>query len=299
MSKGRRAYRGLRGALGLLLYAPLAHAWGLPGLGVRTRIAALAGHVLRFARGRVRSTQVYDMFCFPMDSTRYFEFDFMWRRLEAMPVRHYLDVSSPRLLPLVFLQAHPEVAATLLNPDEPDLQQTRALVEASGMSGRCALHASTIGEMDLPAASFDVVTCISVLEHIRDDVEALRRMWAAVRPGGRLLLSLPCAARGEEQFLNIRTYAFAPVEADGRAFHQYVYDEPMLERLLAVTGRPAQMEVYGERKAGTHLRMYERKWIDGDYPFWKEPWFMALAFRRVEAIRALPGEGVVMMEFVR
>ncbi len=298
MSPARRLYRGFRGAVGTLPFALMAHASGLPGFEVRSRIAAFASR-LALGRARVGSTRLYDMLCFPMDSTRYFEFPFVWRRLQDVRFDRYLDISSPRLLPLLVIGARPQVRATLLNPDAADLNQTRQLAAAAGYGARCTFIDRVADEGAIDEAAFDVVTSISVLEHIRDDVGALAQLWRAVRPGGRLLLTVPCAAVGEAQFVNVRHYAFAPVEQDGTSFHQYLYDEPMLERLYAVTGPPAHREVVGERSAGTHLAMYERKWIDGDYPFWREPWFMRRQFQRYPAIAELPGEGVAMLEFVK
>jgi 2-polyprenyl-3-methyl-5-hydroxy-6-metoxy-1,4-benzoquinol methylase len=38
---------------------------------------------------------------------------------------------------------------------------------------------------------FDILTALDVLEHIADDVEGLRRMASFVRPGGRMILTVP------------------------------------------------------------------------------------------------------------
>src|ERR1700738_4692340 len=38
---------------------------------------------------------------------------------------------------------------------------------------------------------FDVIGCYDVLEHIADHSAVLRQMWAACRPGGGILLSVP------------------------------------------------------------------------------------------------------------
>lgn len=293
----QRAVLGARGALGVVPFALLAHASGLPGLEVRLRIAALAARI-GLRRGRVRSTAFYNMLCFPMDSTRYFEFDFMWRRLKGLSAGRYLDVSSPRLLPMLFVDANPGISATLVNPDPSDLAETFDLAEACGLDSRCVFESTLIEALSTPDDSLDVITSISVLEHIRNDTEALVRMWRMLRPGGRLLLSLPCAATAEQQFLNVKTYDFTSNEADGSVFHQYLYSEATLRRLVAVTGPPAVQEVYGERVKGFHLALYERKWRDGAYPFWREPWFMT-AFSRFESIQDLPGEGVVLLEFVK
>ena len=44
---------------------------------------------------------------------------------------------------------------------------------------------------ELPAGSFDTVICLNVLEHIKDDLDALRRMRALCKPGGRVVILVP------------------------------------------------------------------------------------------------------------
>jgi 2-polyprenyl-3-methyl-5-hydroxy-6-metoxy-1,4-benzoquinol methylase len=43
----------------------------------------------------------------------------------------------------------------------------------------------------LPPASFDLVLCLDVLEHLVDPWDAARRLQALVRPGGTVIVSLP------------------------------------------------------------------------------------------------------------
>jgi len=48
---------------------------------------------------------------------------------------------------------------------------------------------------DVPERQFDSVLCINVLEHIADDVDALRRMRSLLSPGGNVIVlvpALPC-----------------------------------------------------------------------------------------------------------
>jgi len=50
------------------------------------------------------------------------------------------------------------------------------------------LH-GTIDAIPVEAASFDVVLCLQVLEHVPDPAAAVRELRRVVRPGGRVLLS--------------------------------------------------------------------------------------------------------------
>ena len=47
----------------------------------------------------------------------------------------------------------------------------------------------------LAAKGIDTIVCLNVLEHVEDDREALRRLHAALVPGGRLLLLVPAHER--------------------------------------------------------------------------------------------------------
>jgi SAM-dependent methyltransferase len=48
-----------------------------------------------------------------------------------------------------------------------------------------------ITAIDLPDASFDVVICSHVLEHVPDDRRAMSEMLRVLRPGGRALVMVP------------------------------------------------------------------------------------------------------------
>ena len=74
----------------------------------------------------------------------------------------------------------------------------------------------------LPAASFDVVLCTEVIEHVRESREALAGMRRLLRPGGVLLLSTP------QRFSPLEicaTIAFLPGVIE---FVRRVYREPIL-----------------------------------------------------------------------
>jgi SAM-dependent methyltransferase len=54
----------------------------------------------------------------------------------------------------------------------------------------------TVGKgLTFPAASFDAIVCLNVLEHIEDDLAALRELRSWLAPSGRVLLQVPAHPR--------------------------------------------------------------------------------------------------------
>jgi SAM-dependent methyltransferase len=49
----------------------------------------------------------------------------------------------------------------------------------------------SVTELPLPDARFDFAVCLDVIEHIEDDLRALRELHRVVRPGGTLLVTVP------------------------------------------------------------------------------------------------------------
>jgi len=300
----RRQLRTLRNAIvGSILsptYLLLALLYHGPGIRFRLQCALLGFRLLFKRKTAFSYTDIYRLLLWPMDSTRYFEFDFIWNSLSNSAIRCYLDVSSPRLFPILLLSKRAEMNAELVNPDKKDLQETAALVQACGLDSRCQLRDVSIEDAPFASRSFDVITSISVVEHIPEDKTAVRKMWELLRPGGRLLLSVPCAAVAEEQHLDIDHFGLHAPSENGFFFHQYIYDQSLLvERFYDVLGAPVHVAIYGEKKAGTLLSGLIKKWSGQTYPLWREPYAMAREFRRYESISDLPGEGVIMMEFVK
>jgi SAM-dependent methyltransferase len=290
-------------ALKAAVLAPpyLLVAWlrGAPGIGVHLRIAATGAKLLMSGRAAFRKCA--GLLLFPMDSTRYFEFDEVWASAKASPFTRYLDVSSPRLAPLLLLRATPGATAEFINPDPTDLAETQALARAMGLEARVGFWGGVIGQAPYAPASFDLITCISVLEHIPEDQAALRTMWALLRPGGRLILTLPCMSAPMEQYISQNQYGVLEPGADGYTFWQRYYDPPRLESsIYSVAGRPSRLAVYGEKTRGSFFRNASMKRLLGaQYPVWREPYMMATEYRTFPSLEALPGEGVVVLEFVK
>ena len=281
-------------------YALAAAAIGTPGM--RFHIEAV-DTALRLAAhgGKGLIAQAGRLALYPMDSTRYFEFDWAWSRLRRLRrVRAYLDVSSPRFLPLTYVRRFGVERAWFINPDRADLDTTRQWANALSLSRRCHFSAEPIESAALDGERFDAITSISVFEHIVDERPALENVRRLLAPGGSLLLTLPCTAAGYDQYRDYDEYNLARPDSEGRFFFQRFYDVSSLrERVLSILGEPSQMTVYGESEPGYFGRNAQQKMKGLPYPFWREGYMMGRHFQIYSSIDALPGEGVIALEFER
>lgn len=79
---------------------------------------------------------------------------------------------------------------TALESSPAALETAAALAEATG--SKIDFLSSSTPDLD---GAFQLVMAFEVLEHIEDDVEALRQWAAWIRPGGTLMLSVPAHQR--------------------------------------------------------------------------------------------------------
>lgn len=285
--------------LGLVLfpiYWILGAILGAPGMRVRWA-CFMAGLKLAFANGH--AADAYHCIVYPLDSVRHFEMDFFWYRIRALRPGRMLDVSSPRLLPLLLLREDRRLEACLLNPDAGDLRRTRSMAAGLAVDDRCRFQSARIDGLSGGEGSFELVTCMSVLEHIVDDCGALRIMWDRVAPGGRLLLSVPCASSAIEEYTNVDEYGLLAPDADGFVFWQRYYDEARLRQLFEITGPPVSCGLFAERRSGTYDADVVEKRTNPFYPRWREPFATARGYARHDALATLPGMGVMAMEFAK
>jgi SAM-dependent methyltransferase len=289
----------LKGILLSPLYLVMAHIAGAPGIGYHLRCVAIGVHLLLTGRASLKTC--YNYLFFPMDSTRYFEFHEVWKSVRGLAFTRYLDVSSPRLMPLPILKAVPGAIAELINPDSSDLKETEKLANSLGLKSRCEFFNGILDNAGFTPASFDLITCISVLEHIPQDKAVIENMWSLLRPGGKLILTFPCMAQPLEQYISHNPYGVLDPGDDGYTFWQRYYDrESMESTIYSITGMPARITVYGEKEYGFFFRNASMKRLLGHfYPFWREPYMMATEYQSFSCTDELPGEGVAMLEFIK
>jgi predicted SAM-dependent methyltransferase len=287
------------------LYPPIywyrAHRHHVPGLDIQALIYRLGLRLM--IRGKFGIVLSQKLLSSPMDSVRYFEFDFFRRGvLNQSNLKNYLDISSPRLFPALVLQDFPQTKMTLVNPDIKDLEITKELFSACRLDSRCRFLNDPISHLHLIGQSFDMITSMSVIEHIPGgkDVSALKKMWSLLQPNGRLLISVPCAQTAFEEYIDYNEYGLLKPDEDSYVLGQRFYDRMLLQdRFWNITGTPSHMAVYGEKQEGVFFRNRQERLTSDDYPFWWEPYFMGLNYQKYDSIDDLPGIGVVAMEFVK
>ncbi len=82
---------------------------------------------------------------------------------------------------------------------------------------------SDAARLPLRPGAADAITSLDVIEHLDDDVEALEGFYEALRPGGRLVVTVPA-------------YEWAWSEHDARLGHRRRYDADGLRRVLEGAG---------------------------------------------------------------
>lgn len=282
MGKYLRASRALS-------YAERRHA---PG----TTFARFGRHLgLRLLRSGTTLGVPY-LLVAPVSITRYFEFEFVFAHIPA-PSFACLDVSSPRLFSLFMAAARPAVSIQMINPDFEDADITRAIADRLGYSN-VVVSSDAVSVLAGQSAKYDCIWSISVIEHVagdEGDTEAMRLMYAALRPGGRLIVTVPVDRRFWHEYRDRDYYGSHEVPTpSGKYFFQRLYDEAHLRaRLVEPLGQePTEFGWFGERVAGT-FHAYERRWIElGPDETIDDPRRIADDYDYYEQWADMPGFGV-------
>lgn len=103
-------------------------------------------------------------------------------RLELAPGLAALDAGCGSGRTLVQLSRYGQVSALELDPD--------AAATAAGR-GDFDVQIGALPELPWPDDSFDLITCLDVVEHIEDDVAALRELRRVAQPGATLIVTVP------------------------------------------------------------------------------------------------------------
>jgi SAM-dependent methyltransferase len=105
--------------------------------------------------------------------------------LDKLPLRSgakVLDAGCGSGRTLEELEGYGEVYGIELDPDAAELAISR---------GRGDVRVGRLEELPWEADTFDLITCLDVLEHTPDDRATLRELRRVCKPGGWLLLTVP------------------------------------------------------------------------------------------------------------
>jgi len=236
----------------------------------------------------------------PLSYPRGMEFDLTLRGLALDGRARVLDLASPKLL-FVWLAANTRLDLVATDILESFIAPTRDLLESSGLGeeigGRLRLERQDARALAYPDGCFDAVYSISVLEHIPGDgdAQAMREIARILRPGGRVCLTVPFAARCEEEWVRHDVFERRR-RGNERVFFQRRYDDEALERRLVA---PSGLREVGRAYFGEPGFRFERRWSRIPPAFraglaWLQPLFERAFLRELDPSRHERAIGVAM-----
>ncbi|MEX0679747.1 MAG: methyltransferase [Balneolales bacterium] len=102
------------------------------------------------------------------------------------------------------LKAFPNAEIHAIDVKEDYLEDCRSYFRKEMADGRIHFDNHDLTGDELPAEYYDLVVCVDVLEHISEDVEVMKRVHGALRPGGFLVMHSPShfseEDAGEDEF---------------------------------------------------------------------------------------------------
>lgn len=199
----------------------------------------------------------------PVSMIRYFEFWFALSYLTEEP-KKCLDVSSPKLFSFYIANKYPSASILMINPDIKDTSHTMNIIDKLKINN-IYVENFAVDVLSEQSNTYDCIWSISVIEHISgkyDDGYAIRVMYNALKPGGRLILTVPVDRKFWDEYRDCDYYGTQPKQLNSRYFFQRFYDKAAIwERLLVPIGKePSVVRWFGETTPGRFVN-YEKRLI--------------------------------------
>lgn len=230
----------------------------------------------------------------PVTSVRYFEFAFVKEVLPTDP-RDCLDLSSPALFSLFMASRCPDTTITMINPDARDISKTTKIVEELHISNLCT-STKALHELQPPSEGYDCIWSISVLEHISgayDDGQSMGMLYAALKSGGRLIITIPVDRRFWIEYRDQDYYGTQQKREDGYFFQRFYDLDAIWERLLKpINCEPLELRWFGETEKG-RFHEYIQCWLnDGLDCIVDDPREIVDHYQEYESWQDMPGVGI-------
>ena len=192
----------------------------------------------------------------PLEDTRLFELPETLAALDVKPGERVLDLASPKLAAVSLARAGARVTSVDLFAAEIETWR-----DLTGHVQGLDLQVADGRRLPFEDESFDHAYSISVIEHIGDggDFEALAELARVVRPGGRIVLTVPYDTTYSEDWRDSPLYGDRGLEQDGRWFFSRAYDDARLMQLISSTPLLNLVDRHAVRFAMSRLyRFYHR-----------------------------------------
>lgn len=168
----------------------------------------------------------------PIDFLRYREFDFALKAISNLPApSRLLDLSSPKLLPLTLAEELPECDCISTDILEREVAWTQEKSQQLKLANLKTRKVDARG-MAFPNDHFDVITSISVFEHIAPEIDgdlpAIQEMARVLKPGGVAIITVPACKQYMADFQYTDVYERQAGEEPN--FFQRFYTPRMLRR---------------------------------------------------------------------
>jgi SAM-dependent methyltransferase len=243
-------------------------------LSTARKLASLVPHPLKLSRALS-----------PMDFVRWREFDFALRAVsQYMPrPKNVLDISSPKLLPLTIAAQVGGCHVVATDILQREVDWTRSAAQRLGLMN-VTTRIEDAREMRFPDNRFDLITSISVIEHIAPEiggeVPAMKQIARVLAPGGVAIITVPFSRTYFADYVTASAYERQSI--DGRPiFFQRFYDLGMLSRnIVGASGlRLSSLGFIEERFFSKNPRKRVAHYVNGSprQTFWFGPAFPLLS----------------------
>lgn len=247
-----------------------------------------------------------EMLINPVSMFRYSEFEFAYTAGDWKQATRILDVSSPRLFSAYILARYANVALVITNPDKTDIALTKDLYSKCNLDkNRVEYHSATATELPFDTPCFDIIYSISVVEHVLQEQQQafLEKLWCLLKPGGRLICTVPVACKHREEYRGEDLYSSGyPRDEHGQVFFQRVYDSNSLDRqviqpIQSLEGSLVYMQVFGLKKGQSFDDYLRRMEQSGFREGFRDPLYAARSMTQYNSLDDLPDRGVCGMVF--
>lgn len=207
-----------------------------------------------------------------LDYVRCLEFPLVYNLLQLEPGMKVLDAGSRTSVFPLFITQHNDVEmhATDLDPEIDGLSQLAA--KLPNPKGKLVVKQADLRKLPYDDNTFDRITVISVIEHVPDpgDTEGARDLARVLKPGGKLIITVPFGMTDRDFFMNQTVYS-EDFKGDPVFFQRHYTPETFEQRLIEPTGLKVEQRAY---------------FGEAGYPFFNRFWVLPSWIRPIKALYA-------------